>query len=99
MYHHEKLPSALERYENEAKRILGVLDGALEGKRWLVGDKMTFADLAFVNWNSMLNTFLRLPDDQNVLKGFPNVNAWHESMIKRKSFQRCMELRTKLVND
>ena len=43
--HPEKLPSAIERYAKEMKRVLGVLDGALEGKQWLVGDKMTFADL------------------------------------------------------
>ncbi len=44
-FHHEQLPSAQERYKNEIKRVLGVLNKALEGKEYLVGDKCTIADL------------------------------------------------------
>ena len=36
------------------RRILGVLDTALEGKRYLVGDKVTIADLSFVAWHSVI---------------------------------------------
>lgn len=34
--------------------MLGVLDAALEGRRYLVGDKMTIADLSFVPWHSLI---------------------------------------------
>lgn len=54
--HPEKVPSAIERYRNEVIRILGVLNTALEGKTWLVGDKCTFADLAFMPWNTRLDS-------------------------------------------
>jgi glutathione S-transferase len=46
--HSEKLPSAINRYVEEAKRICGVLEQGLMDKNWLVGDKMTIADLAFL---------------------------------------------------
>jgi glutathione S-transferase len=38
-YHPEKVQSAKERYFEQVKRVFGVLDGVLEGKEWLVGDK------------------------------------------------------------
>jgi glutathione S-transferase len=47
-FHHEKLPSARERYVKEVERVIGVLNSVLEGKNWLVGDKCTYADLVFI---------------------------------------------------
>ncbi len=44
-FHPEKLESARLRYVNETKRIIGVLNRALEGREYLVGDKYTIADL------------------------------------------------------
>jgi glutathione S-transferase len=38
-FHPEKLPSAQERYLNEIKRVVGVLDKHLQGREYLVGDK------------------------------------------------------------
>jgi glutathione S-transferase len=49
-----KLPSAISRYRKEVRRVLGVLNTALEGKKYLVGDKATIADLAFVPWHSII---------------------------------------------
>jgi glutathione S-transferase len=40
------------------KRVLGVLDNHLEGKQWLVGEKMTYADLAFTTWNDRVDAIL-----------------------------------------
>ena len=45
-YHPEKLPSAIERYQNEVKRVVGVLEIELSkpgNKSWLVGDRITVA--------------------------------------------------------
>ena len=50
-YHPEKLPSAIERYQKETARVIGVLDGVLAKREWLVGDKCTIADLSFLPWN------------------------------------------------
>ena len=50
--HSEKIPSAIERYSNEIRRVFGVLDSVLAKQKYLVGDKVTVADLAFIPWNA-----------------------------------------------
>ncbi|KAK7990316.1 hypothetical protein PG990_014596 [Apiospora arundinis] len=76
-HHPDKLPSAIERYNNEVYRVLGVLDGCLEGKEWLVGDHITFADIVFAPWNDRLDDVTCCAPGEG-FKGFPNVKAWHE---------------------
>lgn len=50
MFHHEKIPSAVERYKNEIERVFGVLDSVLSKQEWLVAGKPTVADFAFVQY-------------------------------------------------
>ncbi|MEO8993762.1 MAG: glutathione S-transferase N-terminal domain-containing protein, partial [Rhodanobacter sp.] len=47
----------LERYVNESKRLLGVLDGRLAGRHWIMGDDYTIADIATIGWVQNLITF------------------------------------------
>ncbi|KAI1862688.1 uncharacterized protein JN550_010025 [Neoarthrinium moseri] len=54
--HQEKIPSAIERYNDQLRRVLGVLNQWLEGRQWLVGDKITYADLAFAPWNDRVDS-------------------------------------------
>ena len=51
--HSEKIPSAITRYQDETKRVFSVLDGVLSASPsgWLVGGKVTIADLSFITWN------------------------------------------------
>jgi GST-like protein len=39
-----------DRYADEAKRLLAVLERQLEGKSWLLGDEYTIADIATFPW-------------------------------------------------
>ncbi|ORY11855.1 glutathione S-transferase [Clohesyomyces aquaticus] len=96
--HHEKIQSAIDRYNAEAKRIIGVLEGALEGKQWLVGDKMTFADLSFVTWNDRFDATI-MCEREKMFDGFPNVKAWHERMTGLPSWKRAMEKRAQLMDE
>ena len=48
MAHPEKIPSAIERYEKELKRVLGVLESVLSKQEYLVGNKVTIADISLV---------------------------------------------------
>jgi glutathione S-transferase len=96
--HSEKLPSAVNRYVEEAKRICGVLEQGLMDKNWLVGDKMTIADLAFVPWNDRLDVVLMCAAESK-FDGFPRVKAWHESMITRPSWKKAMDIREKLMDE
>ncbi|KAJ5735359.1 glutathione transferase [Penicillium malachiteum] len=80
--HHEDLPSARNRYLDETHRILGVLNGLLERKQWLVGDKCTFADLAFLLGNCRLNMFLGAdPLEKNTLMSSPGTSAWNRARL------------------
>ncbi|KAJ7770622.1 glutathione S-transferase [Mycena metata] len=98
--HPDKIPSVIERYANEIKRVLGVLEGVLAAKKsqWLVGDKMTFADMAFVPWDLRLSELLLQSWDE-VWDGAPHVRAWHESMVNLPSWKRSMDIRARLLDE
>lgn len=49
-YHTEKFQSAIDRYAAETRRVMGVVDLGLKDKEWLVGGKMTYADLCLAPW-------------------------------------------------
>ncbi|KAI0099779.1 glutathione S-transferase [Nemania sp. FL0031] len=94
--HHEKLPSAIERYTEQVKRVFGVLDKWLEGKEWLVGDKMTYADMAWVPWNEHVHHSIGT-EFENRFDGFPNLEAWHGRMAALPAWKKCNEIRRKLM--
>ena len=39
-----------DRYVDESARLLGVLDGHLKGRAWIMGDEYTIADIAIFPW-------------------------------------------------
>lgn len=49
-------PRPRERYINEAKRLLNVVEGQLEGKDWIVGD-YSIADIAIAPWLKALEFY------------------------------------------
>ncbi|KAJ8132234.1 hypothetical protein O1611_g1397 [Lasiodiplodia mahajangana] len=96
----ETIPYAINRYTAEVKRVIGVLEGVLAAKesRWLVGDKMTFADMSFMPWNFRLSELFKKPWDE-VWEGAPHVRAWHESVANLPSWERCMAIRARLMDE
>jgi GST-like protein len=46
-----------DRYAAESRRLLGVLDRQLEGRRWLMGEQYTIADIATFPWVNNLIGF------------------------------------------
>lgn len=94
----EKIPSVINRYVDEARRVCGVLEGYMQGRDCLVGDKIKFADLAFVPWNERLDVVLMIKNEKK-FDGFPKVKAWHESMASRPSWKKAMEIRAKLMDE
>ncbi|KAK4447987.1 glutathione S-transferase-like protein [Podospora aff. communis PSN243] len=90
-FHHEQLPSAKERYVKEIKRVTGVLEGWLEKQKgiygegdgpWLVGNKLSFADLSFILWQKTAERML--PEDYSVDE-YPLVKEWLAKMVARPS--------------
>jgi glutathione S-transferase len=94
-FHPEKnLTSVLERYSNEIKRVVGVIDRHLkqQGTEYLVGDKCTFADLAFVMWHQ---TMPRLVDGWDYQTEMPTFHAWNERLQSRPAVKKIFEEKAK----
>ncbi|KAI0472502.1 glutathione S-transferase [Xylaria cf. heliscus] len=82
-FHPEPLPSAKERYDKETKRVISVLDGILADRKYLVGEKLTHADLAFVTWDHFVDWCVA-PNTWDI-NAYPNFKRWHEEMMARPS--------------
>jgi GSH-dependent disulfide-bond oxidoreductase len=81
-YAPEKIPYAIDRYTNEAKRLYGVVDKRLAEFEYLAGDAYTVADIANMTW--MLSA-----ERQGVDLGqFPNVQRWIAALNARPAVQR-----------
>ncbi|UNI13515.1 Glutathione transferase [Purpureocillium takamizusanense] len=92
-FHPEDLPSAKKRYDEQVVRVFGVLDAILEGKQYLVGDKFTYADLAFIPWDSIAHGFLTdVWTEHEVDKKYPNFVAWHKRITERDSVKKVYGL-------
>ncbi|WP_380874686.1 glutathione S-transferase [Sphingomonas sp. DBB INV C78] len=77
----------LERYRDESKRLLGVLEGRLDGRKWIMGDAYTIADISMLGWVRNLVGFYEAAElvDFASLK---NVPAWLERGLARPAVQR-----------
>ncbi|KAI9786523.1 MAG: glutathione S- transferase, nitrogen catabolite repression regulator [Peltula sp. TS41687] len=95
-YHSEKIASAEERYANEIRRVLGVIDAHLKkhGTPYLVGDKCTFADLAWVTWDALLGW---LVPDLDTAKEFPAFHDWNERLQQRPAVKKVLEEKAKMA--
>jgi GSH-dependent disulfide-bond oxidoreductase len=86
MYAPEKIPYAIDRYSNEAKRIYGVIDRRLAQAPWLAGAQYTIADIATFPW-------LRSWQNQGiVLSDFPHLEAWFNKIAERPAVQRGVKV-------
>jgi len=80
-----------DRYVSEAKRLLAVMDGALAGKRWFLGDDYTIADISMLGMVRNLIGFY----DAAELVGFDeyaNVKGWLERGLARPAVQRGLTI-------
>lgn len=75
MFHGEKIPSAIERYQKEIVRVLSVLESVLSKQEWLVGGKCTIADISFIPWNNFAFAGLLSDFDGYKPGDFPAVEA------------------------
>ncbi|KEO50472.1 glutathione S-transferase family protein [Thioclava pacifica] len=83
-------PRPKERYRAEVTRLLKVLDGAIEGRDWIVGD-YTIADIAICPW---LRT-LREVYNATEITGWDdlkNVPAYLDRFLSRPAVQRGLNI-------
>jgi GST-like protein len=82
LYAPEKLPYAIERYTNEARRLYGVIDRQLSRHAFIAGADYSIADIAIFPW-------LRSWENQGVvIDEYPHLKAWFDAIATRPAVQR-----------
>jgi GST-like protein len=83
----------LQRYADESKRLLNVLDDRLAGREWVMDD-YTIADISLLGWVRNLITFYDAAElvDYAPMK---NVQAWLERGLDRPAVQRGLKIPAK----
>jgi GST-like protein len=84
----------LGRYVDESKRLLGVMDSALAGKTWFLGDAYTIADISMLGWVRNLITFYEARDLVG-FDGFRSVATWLDRGLTRPAVQRGLKIPSK----
>lgn len=78
-------PRPRERYINEAKRLLNVVNQQLEGQDWIAGE-YSIADIALAPWLAALDFYEA--NEVVGMQNFPNVTAYIERFMARPAVQR-----------
>ncbi|ROZ78915.1 glutathione binding-like protein [Ramlibacter sp. WS9] len=80
-----------DRYIDEAKRLLNVLEQHMAGRAWLVGDEYTIADIATWPWVRNLVGFYGAGDLVEFAK-FPNVKRVLDAFLARPAVERGLNI-------
>ncbi|WP_425328355.1 glutathione S-transferase family protein, partial [Pseudomonas nitroreducens] len=81
----------LQRYVDEAKRLLAVLDQRLEGRDWIMGERYTIADIATFPWIRNLVGFYEAGELVG-FENFQNVKRVLERFLARPAVQRGLNI-------
>ena len=84
-YFPEHLPSAIDRYRREGRRLFEVLDGHLADREYLAGD-YSIADIA--NW-SWVHTYAWPGID---IGGLDNLKRWIDQIAARPAVQKGLQM-------
>ncbi|MFL5236830.1 MAG: glutathione S-transferase family protein [Rhizomicrobium sp.] len=76
----------LERYVNESKRLLGVMETHLAGRQWFMDDDYTIADISMLGWVRNLVGFYGAGGLVEFSQ-FKSVGAWLERALAREAVQ------------
>ncbi|KAH6668428.1 glutathione S-transferase [Halenospora varia] len=91
-FHPEKIASAQDRYKDQIKRVYRVLDTHLQGKQYLVGEKCTVADIAFITWFTMVPwIFGDEMESLEIAKNYPNYHSWLERLMERPAVKKTLK--------
>lgn len=80
-----------ECYRAESRRVLDVLERVLSKQEWLVGGKMTIADISFVPWNAVHMKLLG--EDFDLKQEFPATHRWHTKLMALPGVKTGLEER------
>jgi GST-like protein len=80
-----------DRYVAESRRLLGVLEGRLKDRQWIMGDDYTIADIAILGW--VRNLVEHYGAGELVgYADFPHVAAWLARGLARPAAQRGLNI-------
>ena len=82
---HEE-PYSIQRYVDESRRLLEVLDNRLEGREFLVGDTYSIADIATYPWARAW------PWAQVDIDGLDHLKAWLKRIDDRPAVQKALTI-------
>lgn len=72
--------------------MIGVLDAALTDKEYLVGNRCTIADLAFVPWDEMVADICEGEAFMSTLEQeCPQWSAWRRRLLARPAVHRALQ--------
>jgi GST-like protein len=86
IYAPERIPYAIDRYTNEARRLYGVMDKRLARSRYLGGSAYSIADIAVFPW---LRSWKNQGIDWN---DYPNLKGWFDEIAGRPAVKRGVEV-------
>jgi GSH-dependent disulfide-bond oxidoreductase len=81
----------LQRYVDESRRLLEVLDARLDGRTWILGDDYSIADIATLGWVRNLIGFYEARE-LVAFDTLKNVPAWLERGLARPAVQRGLTI-------
>lgn len=82
VYAPEKIPYAIERYTQEARRLYGVLNRQIARQRYVAGNDYSIADIAVFPW---LRSWKNQGIDWN---DHPHLKGWFDEVAARPAVQR-----------
>jgi GSH-dependent disulfide-bond oxidoreductase len=80
-----------DRYVAESKRLLGVLEGRLTGRAWIMGEDYTIADIATFPWVRNLIGFYEAGELVGI-RNFPHVTRTLNAFLERGAVKRGLEI-------
>jgi GST-like protein len=86
IYAPEKLPYAVDRYTNEARRLYNVMNKRLANSRYIGGKDYSIADVAVFPW---LRSWKNQGIDWN---DHPHLKGWFDEISKRPAVMRGVEV-------
>ena len=80
-----------DRYVAESQRLLGVLDGHLKGRAWVLGNDYSIADIAIFPWVRNLIGFYEARELVQ-FERFPQVQRVLDAFVARPAVQRGLQV-------
>ncbi|WP_043638908.1 glutathione S-transferase N-terminal domain-containing protein [Chromobacterium haemolyticum] len=80
-----------DRYVNEARRLLAVLDQRLSGRQWVMGEEYGIADIAIFPWVRNLIGFYEAGELVSIAD-FPQVTRVLDAFLARPAVQRGLTI-------